>query len=335
VTALPAHLDPEMLPVLGTLPVLDLTDIATARAERAALAARLRAGAPPDPTVARGDHLVPGEPPVRVRRYRPAAADRGAPLPCLLWLHGGGHVIGEVEQDDPLMERLVRRLGIAAVSVDWRRAPEHPYPAEMDDAYAALRWVYTEAERLGVDPDRIAVGGASSGGGTAAGLCLLARDRGGPPIAFQLLVYPMLDDRTDGATQPWLSGPRSGEVGGLWHPAKNRLAWAAYLGGADPVPPYAAPARATDLSGLPPAFVATGDLDLFAAEDISYAARLVAAGVPTELHVYPGGVHGFDVFVPEGRLAGRLARDRDDSLAFALLRRNAEAQRLQRKPGQL
>jgi acetyl esterase/lipase len=317
----PAHLDPGMAALLGDLPVLDLADIPTARANRAALAAKLRALVPDDPTVARADHVLPGDPPVRVRVYRPA--DRAAePLPCLLWVHGGGHVIGEVFQDDPLMERLVRTVGLVAVSVDWRRAPEHPYPAELDDCYAALRWVHTEAERLGVDPDRIAVGGASSGGGTAAGLALLARDRGGPPIAFQLLVYPMLDDRTDGASHAWLNDTN------LWHPRKNALAWAAYLDGADPVPVYAAPARADDLRGLPPAFLAVGDLDLFAEEDTRYAARLVAAGVPTELHVYPGGVHGFDLFVPDGGLSRRLARDRDDSLAFALRRRNADARRL-------
>lgn len=318
----PAHLDPEMAALLGDLPVLDLTDIPTARANRAELAARLRALTPDDPTVARTDHVLPGDPLVRVRVYRPADRDPAAPLPCLLWIHGGGHVIGEVFQDDPLMERLVRTVGLVAVSVDWRRAPEHPYPAEIDDCYAALRWVYAEAERLGVDADRIAVGGASSGGGTAAGLALLARDRGGPPIAFQLLVYPMLDDRTDGASHAWLNGTN------LWHPCKNALAWAAYLGGADPVPAYAAPARAEELRGLPPAFLAVGDLDLFAEEDASYAARLIAAGVPTELHIYPGGVHGFDLFVPDGYLSRRLARDRDDSLAFALLRRNADAQRL-------
>ena len=323
----PAHLDPGMAALLGDLPVLDLTDIPTARANRAELAARLRALTPDDPTVARADHVLPGDPPVRVRVYRPAddnpeTTNSTALLPCLLWIHGGGHVIGEVFQDDPLMERLVRAVGLVAVSVDWRRAPEHPYPAEIDDCYAALRWVHTEAERLGVDADRIAVGGASSGGGTAAGLALLTRDRGGPPIAFQLLVYPMLDDRTDGASHAWLNDTN------LWHPRKNALAWAAYLGGADPVPVYAAPARAEDLRGLPPAFVAVGDLDLFAEEDARYAARLIAAGVPTELHVYPGGVHGFDVFVPDGGLSRRLARDRDDSLAFALRRRNADAQRL-------
>jgi acetyl esterase/lipase len=318
----PEHLDPATRAVLDTLPALDLTDIPTARAERAALAARLRAGIVPDPSVAVTDDSVPGDPPVRVRRYRPAAADPTEPLPCLVWIHGGGHVVGDVEQDDPLMEHLVATLGITTVSVDWRRAPEHPYPAELYDCYATLTWVHAQADRLGVDRERIAVGGASSGGGSAAGLALLARDRGGPPIVAQLLVYPMLDDRTESPAHAWLDDTN------LWHPTKNRLAWAAYLGGADPVPPYAAPARATDLAGLPPAFLAVGDLDLFAEEDARYAARLIAAGVPTELHVYPGGVHGFDVFVPAGELSRKLANDRGEFLAFALQRRYSDAQRL-------
>jgi acetyl esterase/lipase len=311
-SAFPAHLDPETAAILDQLPVLDLTDIPTARANRAALAAQLRARTPADPAVARTDQTVPGDPPVRVRRYRPAGVDPAEPLPCLLWIHGGGHVLGEVEQDDPLMDHLVATLGITAVSVDWRRAPEHPFPAEVDDAYAVLRWTYTEAERIGVDRDRIAVGGASSGGGSAAGLALLARDRGDVPVRFQLLIYPMLDDRTEGAACAWLTATN------LWHREKNRLAWRGYLGDDGTVSPYAAPARATDGSGLPPAFIATGDLDLFAEEDVRYAARLIAAGVPTELHVYPGGVHGFDVFVPDGRLARQLARDRDEALAAAL-----------------
>jgi acetyl esterase/lipase len=192
-------------------------------------------------------------------------------------------------------------------------------PAELDDAYATLRWTYDQSGRLGVDRHRIAVGGASSGGGTAAGLALLARDRGEVSLCYQLLIYPMLDDRTDARAYAWLDGTN------LWHRAKNRLAWRAYVGdgAADP---YAAPARAADLSGLPPAFIGTGDLDLFAEEDARCAARLIAAGVPTELHVYPGGVHGFELFVPDGRLARQMARDRDEALATALRFRNAPAQ---------
>jgi acetyl esterase/lipase len=324
----PAHLDPETAAVLDLLPVLELTDIRTARINRAALAAQARARTPADPTVVRIDESVPAEPPVRVRRYRPAGADPVEPLPCLMWIHGGGHVMGELEQDDPLMEHVVATIGCTAVSVDWRRAPEHRYPAELDDAYAALRWAYHQADRLGVDRGRIAVGGASSGGGTAAGLALAGRDRGEVPLCYQLLIYPMLDDRTDGRAYAWLDGTN------LWHRHKNRLAWRAYVGegAADP---YAAPARAADLSGLPPAFIGTGDLDLFAEEDARYAARLIAAGVPTELHVYPGGVHGFELFVPEGRLARQMARDRDEALATALRFRNAPAQGLQPASGQV
>jgi acetyl esterase/lipase len=325
----PAHLDPEAAAILGGLPVLDLTDIPTARANRAALAAEALARTPADPTVVRTDETVPAEPPVRVRRYRPAAADPAEPLPCLVWIHGGGHVLGELEQDDPLMDHLVATIGCTAVSVDWRRAPEHPYPAEMDDAYAALRWTYERADRLGVDRDRIAVGGASSGGGTAAGLALLARDRGEVPLCFQVLIYPMLDDRTDGPAYAWLDETN------LWHRNKNALAWQAYLGDGGTVSPYAAPGRAMDLAGLPPAFIGTGDLDLFAEEDVRYAARLIAAGVPTELHVYPGGVHGFDLFVPDGRLARQIARDRDEAISTALRFRNTPAQGLQRASGQV
>jgi acetyl esterase/lipase len=322
----PAHLDPETVPVLGALPVLDLNDVPTARANRAALAAELRAAIPANPAVARLDEEIPGDPPVRVRRYRPADRDPYEPLPCLVWVHGGGHVLGEVDQDDPTLDHLTATFGLTVVSVDWRRAPEHPFPAEVDDAYAALLWA---AKQDGVDPNFIAVGGASSGGGTAAGLALLARDRADVPVHYQLLIYPMLDDRTTSPAHAWLDETN------LWHHGKNALAWQAYLGDATPVSPYAAPARAEDLRGLPPAFIATGDLDLFAEEDATYAARLIAAGVPTELHVYPGGVHGFDLFVPEGRLAGQLRQDRDRALAAALPFRNTYAQRLERSPRQV
>jgi acetyl esterase/lipase len=315
----PEHLDPETRHVLDALPVLDLTDIPTARANRAALAAELRAMTPPNPAVIIVDEEIPGDPPVRVRRYRPADRDPAERLPCLVWIHGGGHVVGEVIQDDPTMEYLTATHGLTVVSVDWRRSPEHPFPAEMDDAYAALRWA---AAHESVDPSFIAVGGASSGGGSAAGLALLARDRGAVAVHFQLLIYPMLDDRTDSPAHAWL------EQTNLWHQGKNVIAWKAYVGDG-PVSPYAAPARATDLAGLPPAFIATGDLDLFAQEDAVYAGRLISSGVPTELHVYPGGVHGFDLFIPEGRLAGQLRQDRDRALAAAL------PQRLQSSAGQV
>jgi acetyl esterase/lipase len=196
-----------------------------------------------------------------------------------------------------------------------RRAPEHPFPAPMDDCYAGLAWTYRQAAELGVDPERIAIGGASSGGGSAAGLALLARDLGEVPVCFQLLIYPMLDDRNVTPASVTLTDPR------VWNRASNLIGWRAYVGdaaGTDRVSPYAAPARATNLAGLPPAYLAVGDLDLFIDEDIEYAQRLQQAGVPTELHVYPGGSHAFESYAPATALARRFVRDRDEALRRAL-----------------
>jgi acetyl esterase/lipase len=186
----------------------------------------------------------------------------------------------------------------------------------MDDCYAGLAWTHRHAAELGVDAARIAVGGASSGGGSAAGLALLARDRGELPVGFQLLIYPMLDDRNVTPASRALTDRR------VWNRASNLIGWGAYLGdaaGTDLVSPYAAPARATNLAGLPPAYLAVGDLDLFIDEDIEYAQRLQQADVPTELHVYPGGTHAFDSYAPASALARRFAADRDEALrrAFA------------------
>jgi acetyl esterase/lipase len=220
-----------------------------------------------------------------VRHYRPAGAH--GVLPCLYWIHGGGHVLGQIEQDDLAMDHIVDTVGCAVVSVEWRRPPEHPFPAPMDDCYAGLAWTHRHAAELGVDPARIAVGGASSGGGSAAGLALLARDRGELPVGFQLLIYPMLDDRNVTPASRALTDPR------VWNRASNLIGWAAYL--------------------------AVGDLDLFIDEDIEYAQRLQQADVPTELHVYPGGTHAFDSYAPASALARRFAADRDEALrrAFA------------------
>jgi acetyl esterase/lipase len=313
-----ARTDPEVAQVYPHLPVLDLTDIPTARSTMMEMLAAATAGLPALDTVVREDHLVPGwdgDPDVRVRHYRPA--HRTDVLPCLYWIHGGGHVLGQIEQDDPLMEHIVDAVGCAAVSVDWRRPPEHPFPAPMDDCYAGLAWTHKNAAELRIDPQRIAVGGASSGGGSAAGLALLARDRGELPVCFQLLVYPMLDDRNVTPASHAVTDPK------VWNRTSNEIGWRAYVGdavGTDAVSPYAAPTRATDLSGLPPAFVPVGDVDLFLDEDIEYAHRLLQAGVPTELHVYPGGIHGFDLLAPASGLARRFQADRNAALrrAFGL-----------------
>jgi triacylglycerol lipase len=214
------------------------------------------------------------------------------------------------------MDRVVGRTGCAALAVDWRRAPEHPYPAALHDCSAVLRAVAADLPGVDADPGHVVVAGASSGGGVAAGLTLLVRDRGEHTLAGQLLIYPMLDDRRVTVSSRTVTDPR------VWNHESNHIGWTAYLGGlsGDNVPATAAPARATDLSGLPPAWISTTDLDLFRDEDIDYARRLTEAGVPTELHVYPGGVHGFDLFAPDAALTQRFCRDRDEAFARLLTR---------------
>jgi len=312
-----ARMDPELATVFPHLPVLDLTDIPRARSVMLKMLAEANAAVQPDPRIRRQDHSVRrtnGAPAVKVRSYRPA--DVSETLPCLYWIHGGGYVLGSMDQDDLLAEHYVREVGCAVVSVDWRRPPEDPYPAPMDDCYAGLKWTFDNAHELKIDPQRIAIGGASSGGGSAAGLALLARDRHEIPVRYELLIYPMLDDRNVTPASQAVTEPR------VWNRASNIIGWQSYLGHAvgsdDPVPIYAAPARAQDLSGLPPAFIATGDLDLFLDEDIEYAQRLLQANVPTELHVYTGAFHGFDLLAPDAAVSKRFVRDRDDALRRAL-----------------
>ncbi|HEY1119182.1 MAG TPA: alpha/beta hydrolase [Acidimicrobiales bacterium] len=222
-----------------------------------------------------------------------AGAGTGTGRPAIVWAHGGGYVAGHAEAGTPFLAELATDLGMVGVSVDYRLAPEHPHPAPVQDALAGLLWTHEHAADLGIDRARIAVGGESAGGGLAAALSTLARDRGGPAICRQLLVYPMLDDRT--AAEGTRPGPGVGEV--MWSPASNRYAWRSLLGGVEPgsadVSPYASAARAEDLRGLPPTFIDVGDLDLFAEECVAYAERLVRAGVPTDLHVVAGAVHGY------------------------------------------
>ena len=226
---------------------------------------------------------------VGVRLHRPARA--AGPAPALLWIHGGGYVIGNAAQDDDVCRALTRKLGIVVAAVDYRLAPEHPYPSALEDCYAALRWL---AQLPGVDAGRIAIGGASAGGGLAAALAFLARDRGEVRPVLQILSYPMLDDRT--------IDPALDDTGfRLWNTASNRIGWTSYLGGADPG--TAVPARRDDLTGLPPTWLGVGTLDLFHNEDLSYARRLEAAGVRCEVHEVPGAFHGFDRIAPKTLVA--------------------------------
>jgi triacylglycerol lipase len=209
----------------------------------------------------------------------------------LLHIHGGGYVLGIPEANDAANRATALALGIVVVSVDYRLAPETVWPGALEDCYAALVWMHESAAELGIDPTRIAIAGESAGGGHAAALALHARDRGGPAICFQLLDAPMLDDRTGTTNDPH---PHVGHF--VWTPEKNRFGWRALLGvepGGPEVPAAAVPARAADLSGLPPTFISVGALDLFLEEDMDFVRRLTRAGVPAELHVIPGAYHGF------------------------------------------
>jgi acetyl esterase/lipase len=240
---------------------------------------------------------------VGVRLHRPVGVSQ--PTAALLWMHGGGYVLGDAQQDDALCHRFARELGVAVAAVDYRLAPEHPYPAPLEDCYSALTWL---SGLPGVDSGRVAIGGASTGGGLAAALALLARDRGEIAPVLQLLAYPMLDDRSG-------SGPDKPNYR-LWSPKSNRFGWTAYLGNADPQ--VAVPARREDLSGLAPAWIGVGAHDLFHDEDLAYAERLTAAGVPCHVEVVPGAFHGFDQVVPKAAVSQGFFAGQCDSLRTAL-----------------
>ncbi|MDE2463086.1 MAG: alpha/beta hydrolase [Alphaproteobacteria bacterium] len=290
----PALIDPQLAEGLSAFPALGDLSSETLPAARAMMTeiGRQQAEMVDRSGIRLEEHRIPhgdGHA-VRVLLYHPEVPQ--SPMAAYLHVHGGGLVMGTPEISLQTCVDLVRRFGLTVVSVDYRLAPEHPYPAAVEDCYRALHWLYAKAEELGVDRDRIVVGGESAGGGLAAALCVLARDRGEVRVAFQHLTYPMLDDRT---TSPY-SHPHAGRL--VWTQPSNEFGWRAYLsatpGGKD-TPAYAAAARTERLEGLPPAFIATGALDLFLEENIEYARRLVRAGVPTELHVYPGAFHAFDM----------------------------------------
>ncbi len=257
----------------------------------------------PTPLVGVGVHdaLANG---VRVRIYRPRERASGA---TLLWLHGGGLIVGQPSMDDERCARFARELGLVVVSVGYRLAPEHPFPAALDDAVSVWGWLQTSSD---VESTRVSVGGESAGGGLAACLAQRLRDGGGPQPVAQLLIYPMLDDRT--AERHDLDA--AGHL--VWTQRSNRTGWSAYLGrapGGPDAPPYAAAARCDDLRGLPPAWIGVGRLDLFWDEAHAYAQRLEGAGVPVTLHEVPGAPHGFVVFAPQVPIAQAFVRSQ---LAF-------------------
>jgi acetyl esterase/lipase len=260
------------------------------------------------------DVAVPGpqgDPDVIVRIYSPPA--RTEPRPCAYWIHGGGYIFGTIDMSDPRCVQTAEMLDCVVVSVDYRLAPEHPFPAPLEDCYAGLAWTSAHADELGIDRERIVIVGQSAGGGLAAGLALLVRDRAEIPLCYQLLIYPMIDDRNTSTSSQLVTK--------VWTREANLLGWRCYLGhepGVGDVSPYAAAARAEDLRGLAPAFIGVGTLDVFRDENIEYAQRLLAAGVPTELHVYPGAPHGFEGLAPQAAVSQQFLRDIADALRRAM-----------------
>jgi acetyl esterase len=296
-------IDPELLPWLDMLPSFSLAGFEDLQEARALLAERL----PQLPAYTPAQELdiqntTAGDVPVRV--YTPV--NRDGLRPALLYIHGGGFVVGTLDMVDAACQQYADTLNVVVVSVDYRLAPEHPFPVPVEDCYTALTWLANKASELGVDPARIGVAGESAGGGLAAGVALLARDRGGPALCFQYLGIPELDDRMDTPSMTeYVDTP-------LWNRPKAVFSWTSYLGdivpGSADVPIYAAPSRATDLSGLPPAVVTACQFDPLRDEDIIYAQRLMQAGVLTELRHYPGTFHG-SAAVTEATITKRMHAD--------------------------
>ncbi len=317
------RLDPEVEPGIALFQSLldwrglTLEGVPAFREKRDALLASMTGSLPSNPNVTVEERRIPGPagaPEIRVKIHRPL--DQAETLPCFYHIHGGGMIRGTIDGEDPQMAAFVEQVGCVVVSVEYRLAPEHPHPAPVEDCYAGLRWTAQHAAELRIDPERIAVGGESAGGGLAAATVLLARDRGGPRVAFQYLIYPMLDDRNE--------TPSSREFTGdwpTWPREMNLLGWRALLGdavGGPEVSAYAAPARATDLANLPPAYLDCGNLEVFRDEDIAYAQRMLQAGVPVELHCWPGVYHGWELGAPEADVTKRAFAARYAAMRRAL-----------------
>ncbi len=312
--------DPQFVDLIAMLPtqMADLSDAAAIRDVRDGTLGGLIGETPDRDDVAKEDTFAPGldgDPDVPVRIYTPLRESDGTRA-ALLYIHGGGFMFGSVEMMDAACQNYCSQLDAVIVSVEYRLAPEDPFPAGLNDCYAALVWLTDAAAELGVDPGRIGVGGGSAGGGLAAATALMARDRGGPPLCFQFLQIPELDDRLQTASmQRFTDTP-------LWNLPNAEWSWKHYLGdlhGRVDVPYTAAPSRCTDLSGLPPAYVSTMEFDPLRDEGILYAVAMMRDGVQVELHSYPGTFHG-STLVQSAAISKQSNRDAFTALARALTR---------------
>jgi acetyl esterase/lipase len=307
--------DPELLPFLEQYPRYDLTDALLPQI-RAGLLERMGAARTSTdyPDIKCYEQRIPGcdgDPDVRLLIYEPPTR---AHRPALLHIHAGGHVMGLPEMSDAQHRRIAHDIGCVVVSVDYRLSPEHPYPAGLHDCLAALRWLHASAGQLAIDSGFIGVVGESAGAGMAVGLSLLVRDRKECPIKYLSLVAPMLDDRTGSNDEARL---RSQDLS--WSRGSNQFGWRALLGTTSTTEPeiYAAPARAISYAGLPDTFISVGSLDLFAQENLAFAAQLMQDNVGVEMHLYPGAYHGFDR-VPEAQLSQQFVMDRIHALKRAI-----------------
>ena len=300
------RIDPELLPALEALPALDLNRDNIVRI-RDLIASRPR---PSSSVKVLSDRktIDTADGTVDVYIYR---KNEQRAQPAVLWIHGGGYIMGNAE--DERAKIIADHCNCTVFSVDYRLAPEHPFPAGPNDCYAALGWIMNDAKALGIDKDRVAIGGASAGSGMAAGVALMNRDKDNFPLQLQLLLYPMIDN---------LHATRSGKLENhpIWKQSTSFNAWEMYLDGipGKQASPYAAATRATDLTGLPPAYICVGSEDLFRDENIDYAQRLMAAGVPCEFSIFPGLYHGADSFIPTARVSRRLNRAFLHALEHAL-----------------
>lgn len=311
--------DSELIPYIESIPSsahIDWSNIDLVRQQSREKREQLAESLPKIDNVISTDYFVDIEnEKIQLRVYRPK--NNSQKLPAVFWIHGGGFCFGSVDGDDYLVRSMTREIGCVFVSVDYRLAPEYPYPTPLNDCYAGIEWLFSKADKLSVDSQRIAVGGISAGGGLAAGLALLIRDKGEFNICFQALLCPMIDSRNITDSSYLVTDPR------IWNRDSNIIAWQHYMGTTEcltskAISKYAAPIFANDLHGLPSTYIAVGDVDLFLDEDVNYSNRLEAAGIEIQLEIFKGGFHAFEFLVPSAKISKLARANHSSAISVAL-----------------